>query len=500
MKSRSLHLPLLVVTVLAALVAMLPSEVFTNGDAMAMRAGAIRLIEQGRIDVRPAYAERFGDRGQYFYQRESDGRWHSKYGVANTLLFLPPLAFERAWTGTLRPLEGYRRPERTRRAVILALYNIPFAVALAVYLYLLAGLYTESRGVGVAFALVGLFSGFPLYYLRAQTPEIFQILFFTAIAYHVARCRREGPARSVAGPEPSVHAWAAIGFACLLVLQKMPYAWLLPLVAAFLVCADRSEGAGIVAHVKERLATGWTRLLLRFGIPFAATFAWVAWSNHVSFGSVFATGYEQWGDFNDPFGGNLWEGLRGYAVDPQKSLFLHFPMLVLAIFFWRRFLREHPFDGAFLLLAFAPILVVYASTVSWRGNWSFGPRYLVFAAPALSLPLVMMFRAAPTVRRVSLGAAAALLAFCLFLQPMVVLPHFLLPVQVMARFRQVDAKENAYFQRSWFAINRELFAYRAGQPFPPLERARERLPVARTTWLAKEMRQLVVPNLYWAKR
>jgi hypothetical protein len=105
---------------------------------------------------------------------------------------------------------------------------------------------------------------------------------------------------------------------------------------------------------------------------------------------------------------------------------------------------------------------------------------------------------APTWRRVSLFAAAGLLAASLFVQPMAVVPHFLLPVQVMARFRQVDAREGEYFQRSWLRINRDLFAYRSGAPFAPLERARERLPVGKTTWLAKEIRQLVVPNLYWA--
>jgi hypothetical protein len=500
-KRGSFHLPLLLAVIVAALVAVLPSEVFSNGDAMAMRAGAIRLLDQGRIDVPPGYAENFGERGQYFYQRESDQRWHSKYGIANTLIYLPPLAIERAVTGELRHIEDYRRPGRARRAAILALYNIPIAAALAVYLFLMAGLFVESRAIASGFVLATLFSSFVFYYLRAQTPEIFQVLFFTGVCYHLARCRRADPSASIVAPVASRHAYAAIGFACLLVLQKMPYVWLLPLVAVFLVCADyRSDSPPLAAFLRGRIASAWPRLCIRIGIPVCATLGWIAFSNWVSFGSVLATGYDQWGEYNDPFGGNLYEGLRGFLIDPQKSVFLHFPLLLLAVFYWRAFHREHSFEAWFILLAFVPILIVYASTISWRGNWSYGPRYLVFAMPVLCLPVLSMLRAAKPWKSLSLACAVALVLGGLITQPMMVVAHFMLPVQVMARFQQVDAKEGEYFQRSWWRINRELFAFQTGQPFAPLERARSHLPASDTEWLAKEIRQLAVPNLYWADR
>jgi hypothetical protein len=75
-------------------------------------------------------------------------------------------------------------------------------------------------------------------------------------------------------------------------------------------------------------------------------------------------------------------------VDPQFSLFITFPPLLVALFAAGRFWREHRRDLAIALLAAVPLYLIYALTGNWRGEWSAGPRYFLFALPVLSLPML----------------------------------------------------------------------------------------------------------------
>ena len=81
---------------------------------MAIRAETVSLLRTGRFGVPAEIAARMGRRGQYFYENREQGRWSSKYGPLNTLMFVPPLLAERVVTGSLPWLSPRRLslPER----------------------------------------------------------------------------------------------------------------------------------------------------------------------------------------------------------------------------------------------------------------------------------------------------------------------------------------------------------------------------------------------------
>jgi len=83
----------------------------------------------------------------------------------------------------------------------------------------------------------------------------------------------------------------------------------------------------------------------------------------------------------------LLEGASGLLLDPEKSLVLFAPALVLAplafVVLWRR----ARLTAALLLGVFAVTFVLAATWHSWQGGWSWGPRLVI---PGVALVLVAL--------------------------------------------------------------------------------------------------------------
>ena len=101
--------------------------------------------------------------------------------------------------------------------------------------------------------------------------------------------------------------------------------------------------------------------------------------NYVRFGTPLRSGYAQTAGFWTP----LWEGLYGYFISPQKSLFLFAPVLLLPVLSIPLFLHRHLREGLFLLVLFALPAGVFAKWMDWEGGLAWGPRYLVALVPLL---------------------------------------------------------------------------------------------------------------------
>jgi hypothetical protein len=84
------------------------------------------------------------------------------------------------------------------------------------------------------------------------------------------------------------------------------------------------------------------------------------------------------------------EGVVGFLIDPQFSVFVAFPPLVAAVLGFRRFARAHRFDAALLLGTFLAFLFGIGRYI-WRGGWAYGPRYLAFMMPVMGLPALSFF-------------------------------------------------------------------------------------------------------------
>jgi hypothetical protein len=169
-----------------------------------------------------------------------------------------------------------------------------------------------------------------------------------------------------------VAAWLA---AAALVLTRVSYVQVLPIVAAVTWLRSRAEGRGTRGLMLS--TTGVLAIVTLLG--------WVQW---VKFGSPLSSGYDQWQAERHQLSWNLWPGLRGFLLDPQWNIWVHFPLLLPALggywIVWRRYGAEAIWLAASLVVP----IVLMAGLPSWAGEWCYGPRYLLYAMPVAALPAV----------------------------------------------------------------------------------------------------------------
>jgi hypothetical protein len=77
---------------------------------------------------------------------------------------------------------------------------------------------------------------------------------------------------------------------------------------------------------------------------------------------------------------------------------MYFPVLLLALPGIRPFARRHPVELAIAIGSFALLLIAVGSVPSWRGEWTYGPRYLIAVLPILSLPAIATLEHLTTLR------------------------------------------------------------------------------------------------------
>ncbi|HEX6692038.1 MAG TPA: hypothetical protein VF110_12935 [Burkholderiales bacterium] len=369
-KARILPAALLVAAVAAINFLWMPGELLT-GDPHAWREETRSILVLGGLHIPIKDGRVVGERGRYFVQNERDGLWYSKYGIANSLLALPPMWLERALG------KDVSQPGTPSSLLVLNLWYVGLSVALAALLYSLSGAYSRRAGVRALFVFASLYCTSLWFYQRAQASELYQTLFFTAffaaLIGFLRPLREQGPAGL------SRRAWACLGVAWLcaaaLIFTRVIYGLLLPLIVCLAVyCGAR-----------------WRRLpplLVPLLVPPLAIVALLGWVNYVKFGAPWLTGYHQWNEASHYPVGSLFDGLWGFLFSPRFSIFLYFPLLIFALAGLRRFAERHRLDALVMLSVFACFLLVLAKTPSWAGEWSYGPRYLLPMLPVLSLPFL----------------------------------------------------------------------------------------------------------------
>ncbi|HEV7478292.1 MAG TPA: hypothetical protein VGO02_11220, partial [Burkholderiales bacterium] len=123
----------------------MPGE-FLSGDPHAWREESRSLLLGGELNVPRDTAELLtSEPGRYFSRNERNGLYYSKFGIANSLLALPPLWVERALGGDI----GQRG--HVPSLLLNNFWNLVFCVALAAVLYALAAIYTARIALRVLF-------------------------------------------------------------------------------------------------------------------------------------------------------------------------------------------------------------------------------------------------------------------------------------------------------------------------------------------------------------
>jgi hypothetical protein len=156
-------------------------------------------------------------------------------------------------------------------------------------------------------------------------------------------------------------------------------------------------------------------------LPPLAAVALLAYLNHLKFGAAWLTGYHQWKPELVLPTGRLADGLWGFLFAPRFSIFLHDPLLVFALLGAAAFWRKHRIDALAMFTVFGAFLLLISKLPLWAGEFAYGPRYLLFVLPVLSLPAVVfadsVIDSIHTWRSRAWGAAAiACLAYSAYLQ------------------------------------------------------------------------------------
>jgi len=126
--------------------------------------------------------------------------------------------------------------------------------------------------------------------------------------------------------------------------------------------------------------------LVRFIIGLAPFALLVLLYNHLNYGHALRPGYSSQG-FASPF----LAGLYGLLLSPGRGLFLFSPPVLLFLFGWSRFRKNHPRLLGLCLLILAFKLAILAKWFSWQGGWSWGCRLLLPVIPLLMLPALELF-------------------------------------------------------------------------------------------------------------
>lgn len=294
----------------------------------------------------------------------------SYYGPGHSILGLAPVWAARA------AFDG----SHVAAEIAFSSINV-FAGALAVALYFLAAvaLGHSRRLAWLASLLLGSASClWPASLTCMENPQVAVCLLalVLAILWRAAAVPR-GAAEEQAGRDTAPLVLGAVALGWLLITRETDAAAALPLMLALLATGPASARA----RLRSLLVVGVASL------PFVALYAaynlW-RYDSPLSFaGRVMAV--EQSGF---PVTGDFWSGLFGLTLGTQKGLLFFSPLAVVGLLgFGRLWTRSRALATA-ALATFVLTVLTIAPLAAWRGDWTWGPRYLFGAAPLLHLGLL----------------------------------------------------------------------------------------------------------------
>jgi hypothetical protein len=184
------------------------------------------------------------------------------------------------------------------------------------------------------------------------------------------------------------------------VLVNSKYLFVLSVVGgtAFALLQTRSLGLR-----RQAALAGWVALA---ALPFAFP---IAWFNYLRSGGIFHAGYAE-----EPFQEALVWGLYSLFFSFGKGFFIYNP--VLAFSFKSSVTLPTRFWWA-VLATCGPVILLYSKYSNWGGDWSWGPRYIIFLVPVLMIPLAMWLQSLwGSRRKVALGAVMGVAALGIFIQ------------------------------------------------------------------------------------
>ncbi|MCU0537250.1 MAG: hypothetical protein MUD14_25470, partial [Hydrococcus sp. Prado102] len=120
-------------------------------------------------------------------------------------------------------------------------------------------------------------------------------------------------------------------------------------------------------------------------IPFIA---WQCWYNNLRTGVFYLSPVQTDPKYavNNALDNNIFVGLAGLLFSPGKSIFIFVPLLILSLFFLKKFFRNFPKEALFISVITVLWFLLHARLRSWYGGGGWGPRYMVTILPLMFLP------------------------------------------------------------------------------------------------------------------
>ncbi len=336
---------------------------------------AAELIERARVSEPGAFPVRPG------VSRDGEPRYYGWYGVGQALVALPFYALGDLLGAAIPGLEQghalserYGTPRSEYFAHLAVGWRTPLLAAMTAMLIVMASL---RLGVSRKTAFIGgLGYGATTFAWPQALTDLsdVQATFFVALASYALLVLRDRTSRRV-----------ALLFGLSLGLGFLTRASLAPLVVwinmAFVISCTRSKRT---RRGETTLAPAVRRKLLGWGlVPQLAVFAIWLGLNHLRFGDALDSGY------GEALSGGLFSGdpLRaalGLLVSPGKGLLWMAPAAVFAFAGVRRARRSGQHGVAlFVMLSFVAVFLPAVFLRGWHGAWTYGPRYLLPALPAV---------------------------------------------------------------------------------------------------------------------
>jgi hypothetical protein len=479
-----LGLVLTLLIVLIVGIVLMPAEE-CPGDAMAVRIETVHILQNGSFGVSAETATKYwGERGMFFDENEITGKWYPKYGIMNTLIYLPALSVEKLVNGKIHQISS------PLRLILLNLHNILLSLLCAASFYFLARLYTAHSLIAATFALVVIYTTFCWYYFRAQIFEIHTVLFLSWATYLFIRCYRSScKNEDDKNRESEVILFLGGSLVGLLMLSKTVYV---------VIAALAFVGWFLIPDLKKSL---FTKKAVIYFTPVVLAGVVILICNHWRFGSPFNTGYTQWAAESRPMSGDVLRGVTGYLFDTQWGVFSCFPILLVSLFYWRKFFQFYRVEASVILAIGLVLLLINACFINWRGLWSYGPRYLLPILPALSLPAIYLFEGVNAIRSKvikSLCILALVIAslFAASLQELVNRMPFYAWYQLEGKLAHQHSRllDWYIYATPFWQINKDILSYRAGKNSPI-----NSVLSANEFTVARECIKNLKTNYYWFK-
>lgn len=450
---RKTFFPLLLIIGVIQVITM--PRFFYPGDNYVARAECAYLLTTGKFGIdfkhRDSLAGFVENRGQYFFENVHRQKFFSKYGVGCTLLYVPPLLAEFLYTGKLELIQN-----SNSLIVFMNVYNICLAVLMAGYLYGIAGLYCNRGLVKIIFVLLSVYTTYLWHYLRAPTYEILQAVPFVGFYYHLVKFMRLYTESRANGSKTWLHLAVSTVYVSILVMLKSFYILLLGIIVIFaFIAGERS--VPLFQRIYTNIFRNWKRYFVYLMIPTALLLACILFLNWYKFGSPFELGYSQHktpnGLSNDRFSSKFfYDAFYGFFLKPgNANIFVHYPIIILSVFGMRRFLKKYPLDFGLCVSVFAVIVVPICHFSVWVGEWCYGPRLVLWALVAISIPFIetlqmMVEKGLKVLNVVFCIGAVCLLGWSFDMQINVNSLHYFVWYYVEGAFKQLhDERIDCYF-------------------------------------------------------